>query len=154
MLDTRDVRAGNWVIKITGRDINTKSFFEYKPIALDEYYYTFAKVCFPIKLSTFILDKCGFKKKFDYWYINFGSETKDDGPPFLKYEHRNNCWLFRGVKIPAQPLYLHQLQNLFYSLTKQELNIQLGNFANLAMAGPIDFFIKPLKRTALISEVI
>ena len=34
MLDPKDVRIGNWVIKITGTDRNTKSFFEYQPIAL------------------------------------------------------------------------------------------------------------------------
>jgi len=150
MLDTRDVRVGNWVIKITGRDTNTKSFFEYQPIALDEYYYTFAKVCFPIKLSGAILEKCGFKKGFDCWYINPEPVGEDGELPFLKYEQKNKCWFLRGVKIPAPTLYLHQLQNLFYALTKHELNIQLGNFENIAMVEPIDFFIKPLSRTQML----
>jgi hypothetical protein len=61
MLDPKEIRTGNWVIRITGRDSNTKYFFEYKAIALDEYYYTFAKVCFPIKVTAAILAKCGFK---------------------------------------------------------------------------------------------
>jgi hypothetical protein len=57
MIDPKEIRVGNWVIKITGTDINTQSFFEYKTIAPDEYYYTFAKSCFPIKITPSILGK-------------------------------------------------------------------------------------------------
>ena len=67
MIDPKEVRVGNWVIKITGTDVNTQSFFEYKAIALDEYYYSFAKVCFPIKITTAILGTSGFKQKFGDW---------------------------------------------------------------------------------------
>jgi hypothetical protein len=154
MLDPRDVRVGNWVIKITGTDRNTKSFFEYKPIALDEYYYTFAKVCFPIKLSPAILDNCGFKQQFGVWYINPGFKDDKDLLPFLRYEHENKCWYLGDMKIPAQPIYLHQLQNLFYALSKQELNIQLGHFENIAVAEPVDFFIKPLHKSSVIRGVL
>ena len=30
MIDPREVRVGNWVMKITGTDRNTQSFFEYR----------------------------------------------------------------------------------------------------------------------------
>lgn len=152
MLDPRDVRAGNWVIRITGTDKNTKSFFEYKPIALDEYYYTFAKVCFPIKLTPTILEQCGFKRQLDHWYINLESEKENNDLPFLKYEYKNKCWYFRDARIPAGPLYLHQLQNLFYALSHKELSIELDKFENTLMAGPIEFFIKPLSRASVSSE--
>ena len=89
MIDVKDVRVGNWVIKITGRDLNAKSFFEYKPIALDEYYYTFAKVCFPIKLSPGVLDKCGFTRESGEWFKSLTSDKKEDKGPFLKYKHEN-----------------------------------------------------------------
>lgn len=145
MIDVKDVRVGNWVIKITGRDLNAKSFFEYKPIALDEYYYTFAKVCFPIKLSPGVLDKCGFTRESGEWFKSLTSDKIADKGPFLKYKHENRCWYLNDIEIPAQPIYLHQLQNLFYLLTKQELEIQLGTFKNIDIVGPVNFFVKPLE---------
>jgi hypothetical protein len=36
MIDPKEIRAGNWVIKITGRDIHTQSVFEYRAIASDD----------------------------------------------------------------------------------------------------------------------
>jgi hypothetical protein len=43
-------------------------------------------------------------------------------------------------------MYVHQLQNLFYALTNEELDIRLGRFENMALMGPIDFFVKPLQK--------
>ena len=147
MIDPREIRPGNWVVKITGTDMNTQSFFEYKAVAADEYFYTFAKVCFPIKLTPAILRKCGFKHEFGDWYINRSAEGVDEGLPFLRYDHSKDCWFLGKMKLWYQPLYLHQLQNLFYALSNEELMIRLGYFENIALMGPIDFFVKPLKRT-------
>lgn len=143
MIDPKEIRAGNWVIKITGIAFNTQSFFEYKAIAIDEYYYTFAKVCFPIKLTPAILGKCGFKHEFGDWYINRPAEGIEDGLPFLRYQYCDSCWYLEKIKLRAQPLFVHQLQNLFYALSNEELNIQLGHFENGDMLGPINFFVKP-----------
>ena len=134
MIDPREIRAGNWVIKITGRDSKRQSFCEYKAIALDEYYYTFAKVCFPIKITPAILGKCGFKHEFGDWYINRAAEGIDEGLPFLRYRRNDNCWYLDKMKLWSQPLYLHQLQNLFYALSNEELNVHLGKFENLIIA--------------------
>jgi hypothetical protein len=139
MIDPKEVRVGNWVIKLTGTDINTQSFFEYRAIALDEYYYTFAKVCFPIKITPSILGKSGFKHEFGDWYINKPAEGIDEGLPFLRYNHTDSCWYLEKIK----------LQNLFYALTNEELDIQLGRFENMALMGPIDFFVKPIAKKYL-----
>jgi hypothetical protein len=146
MIDPKEVRVGNWVIKITGTDMNTQSFFEYKAIAPEEHYYTFAKSCFPIKITPSILGKCGFKHEFGDWYTNKPAEGIDEGLPFLRYHHADSSWYLEKMKIWSQPVYVHQLQNLFYALSKEELNIQLGHFANVAMLGPIDFFFKPVEK--------
>lgn len=146
MIDPREVRVGNWVLKITGTDRNTQSFFEYRAIAPDEYYYTFAKVCFPIKITTSILGKSGFKHEFSDWYINRPSEGTDEGLPFLKYNYADSCWYLEKIKLWSQPLYVHQLQNLFYALSGEELNIRLGRFKNIAPLEPIDFFIKSVEK--------
>jgi len=151
MIDPREIRAGNWVIKITGKDINTQSFFEYKAIAFDEYYYTFARVCFPIKITPAILGECGFKHEFGDWYINRPAEGIDDGLPFLRCRHDDNCWYLGKIKLLSQPVYLHQLQNLFYALSNEELSIHLGKFENLNMIGPIEFFIMPVEKKSFVT---
>jgi hypothetical protein len=132
MIDPREIRAGNWVIKITGKDINSHPFFEYKAIASNEYYYTFAKVCFPIKITPAILGECGFKHEFGDWYINRIAEGIDDGLPFLRYRHDDSCWYLGKTKLLSQPVYLHQLQNLFYALSNEELNVHLRKSKNVA----------------------
>lgn len=154
MIEPRDVRVGNWVLKITGTDKNNQSFFAYQPIAVDEYYYTFAKLCFPIKLSPDLLGNCGFKHAFGDWYINLESEGVDNGLPFLRYKHKVGSWYLWDKKIPAQPLYLHQLQNLYYALSNQELRIQLGFFENTDVIGPINFFIKPLVKDSPLNRLL
>jgi hypothetical protein len=51
-------------------------------------------------------------------------------------------------------MYVHQLQNLFYALSNEELNVQLGRFENIAMMGPINFFVKPVEKNIRIRELI
>ena len=144
MIDPKEVRPGNWIIRITGMDANHFPFFAYKAVALDEYFYTFSKVCFPIPLTTDIVGKCGFKHDFGDWYMNIPAEGVEEGLPFLRYRLKEKSWYLRDVKIPAQPIYLHQLQNLYYALTGKELYVQLGFFENVSNIGPINFFNKPL----------
>ena len=131
MLDPKELRVGNWVLKVSGVDRNSKSFFEYKPIAVDEYLFSFSKVCFPIPITGDVLGKSGFKHDFGDWYRNIEAEGIDEGLPFLRYKHKEKCWYLKDVQIPVQPLYLHQLQNLVYALSKQELTVQLDHFENL-----------------------
>ena len=85
MINPREIRSGNWVLKITSRDINAQSFFEYKAIAFDEYYYTFAKACFPIKITPAILQNSGFEHRSSDWHINWRTEGIDDELPFLSH---------------------------------------------------------------------
>jgi len=152
MIDPKEVRVGNWVLKITGTDINTKSYFEYKAIAPDEYYYTFAAVCFPIRITPSILGGSGFKHEFGDWYINKPAEGITEGLPFLRYKDADGCWYFEKIKLRSQPLYVHQLQNLFYALSNEELNIQLGDFENVPLKGPIDFFVKHIQKNYSVRE--
>ena len=63
MIDPREIRAGNWVVKITGTD-KYSIIFRIQGNCSDEYYYTFANVCFPIKITTSILGQSGFKHEF------------------------------------------------------------------------------------------
>ncbi|MFL5808933.1 MAG: hypothetical protein ACJ749_05385 [Flavisolibacter sp.] len=154
MLDPREVRAGNWVLRITGTDTNTKSFFEYKAVALDEYYFTFAKACFPIMISSLILENSGFTYNAGDWYINMDPKKDNNDAPFLTFRQSDKSWYLQKMKLWFQPVYVHQLQNLFYALVNKEINIDLGRFENISMIGPIDFFVKPLRKTSIIRELL
>jgi hypothetical protein len=75
-------------------------------------------VCDTIALTPEILDKCGFKKDYsglvlpDKMSLSF-SVTKEFG--YLA------CWQDKCLHLPYNIKYLHQLQNLYYSLTGEEL---------------------------------
>jgi hypothetical protein len=153
MLSPTDVRTGNWVLKIVGTDKNRDSFLEYRSIALDEYYYTSALACFPIALTPVILKYCGFKQVSGDWHKSIEEKGKERGLPLLMYKNEKKTWYFGDFKIPAQPQYVHQLQNLYYALTGQELVVTLGFYRNLPLFGPIDFF-RPLQNNGVNPELL
>lgn len=68
--------------------------------------------CEPIPLSEEVLLKCGFKD-YEGWYQKEGIQL-----------YRIRDLYFRGnFPIKADIVHLHQLQNLFYSLTGEELEV-------------------------------
>lgn len=142
MINSSDIRAGNWVIKITGRYTDMQSFYEYKAVAIDEYYYTFSKYCFPIRISSKVLEESGFRQDHDYWYIAKEAENIDDSSRLLKFKKKDELWYIKDYQIPSQPQYLHELQNLFYALFKTELDIHLSAFENLANKGHLNYFVE------------
>jgi len=87
--------------------------------------YKFDKL-FGIPLTPEILEKCGFENDGTYFFIQpnlenihyrlieFPKGTWVMSKGFINYNHELRC-----IK------YLHQLQNLIYALTGEELNIQL-----------------------------
>ncbi|MEI6950883.1 hypothetical protein V9K67_27135, partial [Paraflavisolibacter sp. H34] len=143
MLDPKDVRVGNWVIKVTGRDANGKAFFEYMPIAIDEYYFTWANYCFPINLTPPLLEICGFRPGSGGWYKNLQGNDREE-PQVLRY-NQDGGWFLNDCKLPLQPVYVHQLQNLYYALTGQELVIELSPYRNMDILLPVRRFFDPLK---------
>jgi hypothetical protein len=147
MLDPKDVRVGNWVIKVTGRDANGKAFFEYLPIAIDEYFFTWARYCFPIPLTPVLLEICGFRREAGDWYKNVKLQGQEEQP--LLVCRQNGAWHVQAFKLPFQPRYLHQLQNLFYALTGQELTVELTPYLNSDIILPVHHFYDPLKGAAL-----
>lgn len=153
MLSPTDVRTGNWVLKIVGTDKNRDSFLEYRSIALDEDYYTSAPVCFPIPLSPVILEYCGFEQKSEDGHKSLELGGLEKGLSLLRYETENRNWYFGDLKIPAQPLYVHQLQNLYFALTGKELTVHLGFYRNLPLFAPIDFLI-PMQNKGLNPELL
>ena len=154
MIDPKEISVGNWVIKMTGMDVHNQSYFEYKAITANEYFFTFANVCYPIEITPFILGSSGFKQLSGDWYKNMPAEGIEDGVPFLRYKHKEGTWYLREMRLPVQPLYLHQLQNIVYALLGEDLPVSLGAFKNSNSVGPIDFFVNPLRKKSVTRELL
>lgn len=81
------------------------------------------KDCSPIPLSPEILEKCGFVKKGRYAIGVGGYQVFVNGRIELLQPKKGGPYIlaFHEVKIA----YLHQLQNLYFALTGEELTINL-----------------------------
>ncbi len=67
----------------------------------------------PIPLTEEILLKCGFKKNTNYT------------PCGKAIFYKNGYIIYCGVTIEIEIKYLHQLQNLYYCLTGEELKVKI-----------------------------
>ena len=82
------------------------------------------KDCSPIPLTPEILEKAGFEKKYDGDYFTLPDELCKGGwdKRFIYYLPYFNLSTYTGN---IQIAHLHQLQNLYFALTGQELAINL-----------------------------
>ena len=119
-----EIRVGNWLNDPRPFNEDTKKFFKmtdngyFKVTARD---IQFAEEYKPIPLTEEILLKCGFKKKNGYKFVLHNSHfslvmidsiTRED----YAFSHYN-LW----VNLE----HVHQLQNLYFALTGQELEVNL-----------------------------
>lgn len=125
MIDTKEIRAGNWVMTGGVANSDSEPLPVYKLVKEDEYSFTFAKQYSPIPLSADILAESSFQHSFGNWLKNLDAEGIEEGLPFLRYNQKAQQWYLFERRLPFQPVFLHQLQNLFYALTNQELPIAL-----------------------------
>ena len=147
MIQADDLRPLNWVKIFLGIDDNGA---EYRNIKINgimqdlvgEWYYLLSNTWHhisqniePIPLNEEILLKCGFEKYIKKSNID-GIEMRlqadgngNDGTYFLSCGGFNGglyvLVLCKGNYICNNIEYLHELQNLYYSLTKTELQIAL-----------------------------
>jgi hypothetical protein len=145
MIQASELRIGNWVsygthyVKING--IKSNGIIQTKP-ALDGY----ADAYTPIPLTPEILEKAGFDRRhhnvneFDIWVaedtetqsgINQISIVLENGNLVLElwhfdYSYKTNDDHEQDL-IDIKVKYVHQLQNLYFALTGQELTIDLNH---------------------------
>jgi hypothetical protein len=125
-MKAQDLRVGNWVEFI---DFPAKYFTKVTPKILSIINdYPKNHTWFSVPLTPEILEKCGFKKwdKFNIFSIEFknGNEIQIDlnkGEVFLGGSE--SCVSNMGFYSNAK--YLHQLQNLYFALTGEELEVNL-----------------------------
>jgi hypothetical protein len=114
MIRPEDLRIGNWLQDQSG-------YFKVRAIELGV---TFLDE--PIPLTEEILVKAGFKKE------KYFAGGQDEWAGLTPWSLNGN-WIFRGNSSNLRLVgyfntsvqYLHDLQNLYYALTKQELTIDL-----------------------------
>lgn len=87
--------------------------------------------CLPIPLSPEWLERCGFKIKHEtseeepltYSILKMDLDiAREEEGYYLRYECQDSYY---DSNIGTPILYLHQLQNLYFALTGEELNVKL-----------------------------
>ena len=105
-----DLRIGN-IVNLDGYYNTIKGGICLMPSEVERYK--------PIELTEEILLKCGFEKHFelDNVLCLLGFSIEDRSGKFNLF--------YNGACVVPSIKYLHQLQNLYFALTGEELNIQL-----------------------------
>ena len=116
MIDAKDLRIGNWVLRLgnpTQINAVSKGYVStHSSGSITE------NQIESIPLTPEILEKCGFEKVGNEWQ-NTNSEFTEC------FQFKNDKFYYtggEGVCFGVGCQYLHELQNLYYALTKQELN--------------------------------
>lgn len=122
MIDSRELRIGNWITDSTGKPFKLSPHMLYN-IAVDG---ELANIAQPIPLSPDILEKCGYK--YREHLRDFYFKPQGTGTIFIVSLVHNTFAICASNEKPC--LYvnleaLHTLQNLHSSLLKTELNITL-----------------------------
>lgn len=123
MINPKELRIGNWMLRSDGKDIGTLSYIQIASINdidkvirdVDEGGYTYLDIR-PISLTPEILQKIGFIDELD-----------NDRPwlPGSDYEYHldTNELHFRTSTVKVN--FVHQFQNIHFALTGEELKIEL-----------------------------
>jgi hypothetical protein len=122
-MEAKDLRISNWVIG--------ENSFPTKITAYDYEHSDFDKIQ-PIPLSPELLIAAGFKKdgKLPHWiYYRYRTGNHGERKTFTIASNSDATVFYfeaaKGRRMTASFHYLHQLQNLYYSLTQEELTIDL-----------------------------
>jgi len=130
-MDVKELRIGNWVSNTHGIPMIVKAVYEdtvyvdFKGNVGGLWEFNKHEPYKPIELTEEILLKCGFELKGVIFRINNGLSNQFDvnySPSRdIFYYNSSKHGMYMGVEIK----YLHQLQNLFYALINEELNVKL-----------------------------
>lgn len=147
MINTTELRIGNWILDTEEAPhyFQVEEIRKYVGYELWAYYRKGSiksKSPEPIPLSEEILLKCGFEKSSEYWYaIKFKVYTEMGGTQINELSinpeiGKCNIEFVGYIGAPMkgdsgvllsdyQTRYLHQLQNLYFALTGEELTINI-----------------------------
>jgi len=134
-MEATELRIGNWVYKHTDSTIHEKqvSAIDSDGVKFRDTYFTFVNVhgvanIKPIPLTKEWLVKLGFYKEGET-LLSLPKDVKDrmSGDigkrwPSFFYNNRLNKWMDCQTRVAIE--HVHQLQNLYFALTGEELNIK------------------------------
>lgn len=140
MIAANELRTSNWILldKDGGQIPYLVTSHDIEEIE------SYGEDCHPIPLTPEILEKAGFEYYIHNGIASLGDIKKDGdthewslpaqrtdghdiGSSFsiIRWGNESEPFYFSSHKIRIHIQYLHQLQNLYYALTGEELNIQL-----------------------------
>ena len=129
MIQSNELRIGNWVEWVFPNRNNQPNKFQFCEIESirtslvgvlgSAYGYDQIQ---PIPLTPEILEKCGFEKTNR---IDFGEPNPCYTNFSLSLMIRHNSYFIDWMGGNIEVKYLHQLQNIYFSLTGEELDVKL-----------------------------
>ena len=126
-MKAEELRLGNWIKAPT--EVHNNIEFQVYSITTDKDGYNhFYDHCTPISITEEWLLKFGFEKegegfRHEYWYINdFEIQIHGDKFPLRIWGGESAPHLTQYIGHKTK--YIHQLQNLYFALTGEELTIK------------------------------
>lgn len=132
MIDTQELRLGNYLKKI--KDIVKVTSFSHSLISVTIVGTSNQILCLPLELEPIsltedILLKCGFEKDdtgVDMFDPDYAEWYQMEFPVIgILCQSSDKKYLFDENTDTLRIQYLHQLQNLFFDLTGEELEVEL-----------------------------
>jgi hypothetical protein len=133
MINASELRLGNYLMqKVVTRIITTLCTYQhFELLSKGE-----SKDLFPVVLKAELLEKCGFIENKDYSLLPSAREFKLVLPVIGNHQNeiyayiKNNKECFGRATLNGLPVsnnfyHLHQLQNLYFALIGEELNIKM-----------------------------
>jgi hypothetical protein len=114
MIQAKDLRVGNIITSLEHDRIFVVSYHEIRYAAINQY-----NPYIGIALTAKILEQCGFEHKSSNEHVKGNLVFRRQQNDLILNGFEND---YNGV-ILNRPEFLHQLQNLYYSLTDEELPI-------------------------------
>lgn len=125
-MKTNELRIGNYV-NIEGDVVKVKEIYEKSIYYANGEYESYATEDFiqPIELTEEVLVKIGFEKFVKSFRMELSGCRLDYfiNKTLYIYKKHTNCCLIKDLEIKCE--YVHQLQNAYFLLTGQELEVKL-----------------------------
>jgi len=133
MINANEIRLGNYLMQKVSTRITTTlcTYQHFELLSKGE-----SKDLFPVVLKAELLGKCGFIENKDYPLLPSAREFKlvlpvsgnNQNEIFAYIKNNKECFAratVNGLPVSNTIYHLHQLQNLYFALTGEELTIKI-----------------------------
>ena len=124
MIQANELRVGNWlqrVVQLNFADYKEPKYAQVDTIMIrDCMHYRDNWAFEPIPLTPEILEKAGFHKHNNAWVMTDFNENNYTKDYFTIWDY-DGIYNLNTTQFPVEIKHLHQLQNLYFALTGDEL---------------------------------